>query len=72
MSEDNETKVAVHLTERQWDHVVISLELSMSFHEDLLDRQNGGGIPSTGLRRAIGRYHDIHDEMVEELGWAGD
>ena len=64
-----EKRIAVGLTERQWDHIVLSLELSLAFHTDLLGTQDDACVPITGLARTITRYHGIHEDVVDQLEW---
>lgn len=69
IAESKEERISVSLTERQWDHVVLSLELSLAFHTDLMSTQYDACVPATGLVRTINRYHCIHEDVVDQLDW---
>ena len=60
---------SVKLTERQWDHVLISLSNSVlsAANNANIDAKNNWD--QTGMLRAVTRFDDVSRSISGQLGW---
>lgn len=59
---------AVLLTERQWDHIIIALELHMEKQHNHAVAQSEADMPYLGTVRSLVRFRELYGQIITQLG----
>ena len=57
----------LELTEREIDHIMISLECSCEYMAKVCIQKDDAGLPSEGAHRTYGRYKSIHGKLAKAV-----